>query len=307
MPNGDDKNWVRICLAVDGFRARYGGWPKGVRLPPTYFENVVGHVLNPIGFALVSSVFTIIPDDELSERVAIIAVGESGAEFQYGEESNGGRVPEPLTSDYFGPAVLREGLGWGFEYVTLHDAEGNLVWAGKDTQDAMTRVDAEQKPLETQSIFDEILAITANLSSVRPRDRTKLTGALAIEVIRNRLLQSGLPVSPRDVFIKGDPTEFDLLIVRRTAKPVCGIIFDPHDVAAALEIKFSGVYSQSVPTDLKELFDRIKSTYSHIHCMYLTVCENPKFKYRMTSEALGSRAFTLNWWVDYRKTGVKPG
>ena len=41
MPNGDDKNWVRNCSAIDGFRARYNHWPSSVRLPPDYFENVV--------------------------------------------------------------------------------------------------------------------------------------------------------------------------------------------------------------------------------------------------------------------------
>src|SRR6266481_3784905 len=106
--------------------------------------------------------------------------------------------------------------------------------------------------MDTKSIFDEVRSIAASLSSVRPRDRTKLTGALAIEVIRSRLLQLGLPVSPRDVFINGDPTEFDTLVVRPTAKPLYGIVYDPHDVAAVLEIKFSGVYSQKVPKDLRK-------------------------------------------------------
>jgi len=27
MPNGDDKNWVRLCAALDGFFGRYGRWP----------------------------------------------------------------------------------------------------------------------------------------------------------------------------------------------------------------------------------------------------------------------------------------
>jgi hypothetical protein len=161
--------------------------------------------------------------------------------------------------------------------------------------------------MDAQSIFDEIRDATACLDSVRPRDRTKLTGALTVEIIRNRLLRSEFPVSPRDVFIKGDPTEFDVLVIRPTAKPTCGIIFDPHDVAAVLEIKFSGVYSQSVPIDLRQLFERLRSKHPHIQCMYITVCEDPKFKYRMTSEVLGFPAFTLNWWVDYKRTSVKSG
>ena len=56
-----------------------------------------------------------------------------------------------------------------------------------------------------------------------------------IEVVRDRLLRSSVTVSPRDVFIRYDSTEFDLLVVRPTANPVCGIVYNPHDVAAVLE------------------------------------------------------------------------
>ena len=33
MPNGYDRNWIRFCAAVDGFRMRYGRWPDRVRMP----------------------------------------------------------------------------------------------------------------------------------------------------------------------------------------------------------------------------------------------------------------------------------
>ena len=28
VPNGDDKNWVRLCGAIDGFRVKYVKWPS---------------------------------------------------------------------------------------------------------------------------------------------------------------------------------------------------------------------------------------------------------------------------------------
>lgn len=149
MANGDDKNWIRICVAVDGFRVRYGRWPTGVRLPPTYFENVVGHVLSPQGFAFVSNFLAIISDDELSERAAIIAIGESGSEFCYGEEANSNGPPEPLAYDFFGPAVLRDQLGNGLEYTKLHDAKGNLVWMGEGLQKDTIPLTASQKGTHT--------------------------------------------------------------------------------------------------------------------------------------------------------------
>lgn len=110
MPNGSDKNWMRICFAVNGFRSRHGRWPKEVRISPTLFEDVVGHVLTPAGFALISNVFAIVSDRDLSEKVAIVAVGEFHDEFRYGEESGDLQDPEPSTFDYFGIAVLRGDL-----------------------------------------------------------------------------------------------------------------------------------------------------------------------------------------------------
>lgn len=129
MPNGDDKNWVRICCAVDGFRSRHGRWPTAVRLPPTYFENVVGHVLSPIGYALVSAVFDIVADKSLVEKVAIIAMDDSGIEFRYGDRG-ASEKPRPGTNEYFGPIVYRKVLGSGLEGIKVIDAEGNVIWDG---------------------------------------------------------------------------------------------------------------------------------------------------------------------------------
>ena len=33
MPNGIDKNWYRMCAAINGFRSRYSEWPTKIRLP----------------------------------------------------------------------------------------------------------------------------------------------------------------------------------------------------------------------------------------------------------------------------------
>lgn len=32
MPNGIEKNWFRMCAAINGFRARYGSWPTKIHL-----------------------------------------------------------------------------------------------------------------------------------------------------------------------------------------------------------------------------------------------------------------------------------
>lgn len=160
--------------------------------------------------------------------------------------------------------------------------------------------------MSKRPILDEVHEVTRDFAAVRPRERTKLTGALATEVIRRHLLDAGVPVSPRDVYMRGNPTEFDTLIVRPSARPECGIVYDPLDVAAALEVKFSGVYSQDVPAALKALFERIRAKHPHIQCVYVTVCENPRFKFRITTERLGFPAFTL-YWVNRKRTIADPG
>jgi hypothetical protein len=156
-------------------------------------------------------------------------------------------------------------------------------------------------------ILEEVRAITESFPSVRPRERTKLTGALTVEILRERLREGRIPISVRDVFVRGNPTEFDLLIVRPSASPLYSIVYDPVDVAAVLEIKFSGVYSPNAVVDLKRCFQRIKKTHPHIECIYLTVCEAPNFKNRITADRLGFPVFTLYWWKDYKRMEVKQG
>ena len=80
-------------------------------------------------------------------------------------------------------------------------------------------------------------------------------------------------MSPRDVYLSDDATEFDLFAVRPSAKTRCGVIYDPADVAAILEIKFYGVYGLAGTRELKDRFQKIKERHGHIQCIYLTVKE----------------------------------
>src|SRR5262249_16177409 len=47
MPNGHDKNWVRLCAAIDGFRVRYGHWPMRVRIFPISLADIRDHLFTP--------------------------------------------------------------------------------------------------------------------------------------------------------------------------------------------------------------------------------------------------------------------
>src|SRR5438034_169908 len=106
MPNGGDKNWVRVCAAIDGFRVRYGRWPKRVRVMPASYVDLVSYVLTPLGYALVSAFVKLVPEEE----AAMIADDESGAQFNYGKEGFPRSNPDPPTREWFGEAILQPDL-----------------------------------------------------------------------------------------------------------------------------------------------------------------------------------------------------
>lgn len=143
MPNGDDKSWLRVCWTIDGYREKYVRWPIGVRLPPAYFEIIVGHILSPIGFAFVSSIVELVSDDDLSAEIAIIATGHDGTEFRYGDHEFDN--PEFPTYQHFGSAVKREGLDR--HYGTVFNANGEILMANKTSeQKGVDQVAAVPKP-----------------------------------------------------------------------------------------------------------------------------------------------------------------
>jgi len=149
------------------------------------------------------------------------------------------------------------------------------------------------------AILDDIWDATETevYKQFRARLRTKVRGAATVEVIRSHLCATGLCISPRDVYMSDIPTEFDLLAVRRSARPRCGIIYDPADVKVVFEIKFYGVWGKEAVQELQERFAKVKAKHGHIQCVYITVLERKNFKYCVTSESLGAKAFTL-YWVD---------
>ena len=58
MPNGIDKNWMRMCAAVNGFRARYQRWPVRVRLP----VNAISGLFTPKSLAKIEEKLTLVED-----------------------------------------------------------------------------------------------------------------------------------------------------------------------------------------------------------------------------------------------------
>ena len=97
MPNGHDRNWVRVCAAVDGFYIRYGRWPTRVRLFPVTLADIRDHLFTPNDYARITSKVSLVPDE-----APVIAEDDSGASYSYGKEGFPKRRPSPSAEEWFG-------------------------------------------------------------------------------------------------------------------------------------------------------------------------------------------------------------
>lgn len=82
MPNGDDKSWVRICLAIDGFRVRYGRWPTYVRVEPHLFNFLRNDLFTPEDWNKINSKIVLLPSGDGMG----VAEDEAGRRYSYDEE-----------------------------------------------------------------------------------------------------------------------------------------------------------------------------------------------------------------------------
>ncbi|MGI8977758.1 MAG: hypothetical protein ACR2FY_00890 [Pirellulaceae bacterium] len=104
MPNGHDREWVRFCGAVDGFRSRYGRWPARVRLWPGAIEVIRDHILTADGFAQVTAKVELVPDED----APYIAEDAAGERYSYGGEGFPGREPDIRAEVWFGNPPHRD-------------------------------------------------------------------------------------------------------------------------------------------------------------------------------------------------------
>jgi hypothetical protein len=96
MPNGHDKNWIRLLAAIDGFRVRHGHWPSRVRAFPGLLEDLRG-LFAPDDFAQITSKIKFVADD-----APVIAEDESGATYSYGQDGFPDERPSPTAAEWFG-------------------------------------------------------------------------------------------------------------------------------------------------------------------------------------------------------------
>jgi hypothetical protein len=145
-------------------------------------------------------------------------------------------------------------------------------------------------------LLQEINKFYERFGDESPRFRTKVIGAVTNEIIREHLEQKGISVSNRNVFIAGLPTEWDLIVHRFGAVPEKGCVWNPADVLAVIEIKYSGLYDSVAIQRLKDTFSRLTTKHSHIKPFYFTLMETESARDKVTDETLGCRALTLHWW-----------
>jgi len=122
----------------------------------------------------------------------------------------------------------------------------------------------------------------------------KFGGSVTIEIIRQGLQGEGIRTSARDVFVDGVPIEIDLIIPRGCAKPTLGdLLYDPMEVAVALEIKKSGCYGRQSLNSIRHGFKQLAA--KGVRCAYVTLEERKSYRYRATRKTVGAPCFTLHW------------
>ena len=98
---------------------------------------------------------------------------------------------------------------------------------------------------------------------------SKFAGAAATEILRRALAREGIATSARDVFIRGIGLEVDLVITRRMIKPEMGLIYEPQDVAIALEVKKSGSYGKGGLEKLRMILRGSRESVSNVRIYHL--------------------------------------
>ncbi len=83
------------------------------------------------------------------EDAEMIADDDSGNEYCYGKQGFPKQEAEPPAREWFGAAILRQGLGCGLEYLTVRDADGNLIWTGKGVQESAAQGHEEDTDAES--------------------------------------------------------------------------------------------------------------------------------------------------------------
>lgn len=95
VPNGDDKNWIRLCGAIDGFRVKYGKWPTKILLPEGILNDLKQHVFTKERFAKIEEKLAFV-----IEGLPIVAADDKGNSYSYGDLGFPKKRPEIIAQEW---------------------------------------------------------------------------------------------------------------------------------------------------------------------------------------------------------------
>jgi len=121
----------------------------------------------------------------------------------------------------------------------------------------------------------------------------KFGGAAAIEILRAALREEGIMTSRRDVFVKGFPSEIDLIVPQKNTAPWLDLLYEPKDVSVALEVKKIGSFGEQGRDKIKRDFTGLKGL--GVKCAYVTFEDRENYRWRPTKKTLGFPCFALAW------------
>ncbi len=107
MPNGFDKNWVRLCAAVDGFFQRHGHWPSSVIMRPEVLDDLREDVFSEETFRVLSSKLELVPGE-----APIVAEDAEGNHYSYGHDGFPSSRPSPSAQEWLGVRADGRGSTW---------------------------------------------------------------------------------------------------------------------------------------------------------------------------------------------------
>jgi len=97
VPNGEEKNWIRLCVAIEEFRIRYKRWPTHVFLDSILYESLTC-LFSPSSLEkLNAKVELVVKKDAL-----VVAADDQGNQYDYGHETGSGRRPRIKAVDWLG-------------------------------------------------------------------------------------------------------------------------------------------------------------------------------------------------------------
>jgi hypothetical protein len=140
---------------------------------------------------------------------------------------------------------------------------------------------------------EEIVRQSRNASKGFELKSRKFSGAMTAELMKKVLADEEIPTSARDVFIRGIPMEIDLIVPHRGEQPSLGLLYEPRQVAAALEIKKMGSFGDKTLQTIRKNFKQLREL--KVACAYVTLEERKSYRYAASAENLGFPCFTLAW------------